>query len=536
MIERIFHYKSYLQRHLDAPLLQEREAYIKNMYERGICRNRMLSTANYLLFFVQGLKLNDNSKEPISLEEISKCVHVWTQTITKSYFKRNARPASYNRIMNLAIDWLGKIGRLDKRYDDDSNLFNSFIVKKRQKREYIGCPFYEERLNYLIYCKDQGYSHYTLKRIAKYQVYFVSVLNDLKKRNYDMTDVELIADMVMCNPKFKIKAEYSRKHFISYVTQWLSYLGWYKKYQEESYYGEDFLKQYLKWGAENRGYTNKTIQKKKLTLKQFFTFLYSHRYTLNELTSEICDEYIYECANVRKNKRHTIAGVIADIRPFLKYAEGLEWCPCNLWISLRSPRLYKMESLPSFVPWEKVIAILDRYSKCQNPTSIRDYAILLLFSVYGLRCSEVVNLRLTDISWRNSTFTLERSKRCKTQVFPLVQIVGEALIHYIKDVRPNEHGSPTIFMSARPPYRPITTKAVYSMVRRILKNEDLKIEKYGPHSLRYSCATNLLRTNHSMKEIADLLGHRSMNTTMNYAKIDLANLKKVSQMDFEELI
>lgn len=536
MIEQLLHYKSYVQRYLDAPLLQEREAYIQNMYDRGLCRSRILATANYLVFFVKELELCDECYRPISIEDINKCAHVWANKITKCSLKRMPRSASYDRIANIAIDFLRQIGRLDTRYDDKSNIFNTIIERVHQKREYFGSPLYAERLRYMEYCKNKGFSHDSLIRIAKFQIYFTLSINDLGKRDYTDSDIENIANAVIQNPKFRINSDRCKRHFIWHITQWLSNIGWYKPNIEEAYYGKDILNQYLKWGLENKGYTANSIRHKRCRLKQFLGFLSNQKYTLSGLTTNICDEYILECFNERKNKRHTIAGIVSELRCFLRFAGEKGWCPKSMDSTFRAPRLYKMEILPAFAPWENVLHILDKYSKQQDDTSIRDYPILLLLSIYGLRCGEVANLRLTDISWRKSKFILTRSKRCKPQVFPLIQSVGEALIHYLRDVRPKECRLETVFVSMKAPFRPITTSGIYQMVRRNLKEEGLQLDKYGPHCLRYSCATNLLRRNHNMKEIADLLGHQNIETTMVYTKVDLNNLNKVSEMEWEELL
>ena len=66
-------------------------------------------------------------------------------------------------------------------------------------------------------------------------------------------------------------------------------------------------------------------------------------------------------------------------------------------------------------------------TKTNDPTDIRDYAILMLLSIYGMRCSEVVNLRLEDLDWKKEQLYLRRAKRSKPQIFPLTKTVGEAI-------------------------------------------------------------------------------------------------------------
>lgn len=158
--------------------------------------------------------------------------------------------------------------------------------------------------------------------------------------------------------------------------------------------------------------------------------------------------------------------------------------------------------------------------------------MLLLLSVYGMRCSEVLELKLKDIDWRKEQIYLHRAKNCKPQILPLLPFVGEAIIRYIKEVRQNESHCETLFICMRAPYRPLTNAALYRIVSAALKDEHVELKHYGPHSLRHGCATHLVNAGYSMKEIADLLGHQQLDTTRIYAKVDLANLRKVADMEW----
>ncbi len=125
------------------------------------------------------------------------------------------------------------------------------------------------------------------------------------------------------------------------------------------------------------------------------------------------------------------------IRPFLKYAENKGWCQKNLANSIKVLRAYRDALLPSAPSWDDVKKIL-KNSKTDCPKDIRDYAMLMLLSVYGMRSCEVKNLCLEDLDWKRELLYLRRAKRSKPQVFPLSKPVGEAILNYIKVARPND--------------------------------------------------------------------------------------------------
>jgi integrase/recombinase XerD len=165
-----------------------------------------------------------------------------------------------------------------------------------------------------------------------------------------------------------------------------------------------------------------------------------------------------------------------------------------------------------------------------QPVDIRDHALLLLLTVYGLRAGEVVRLRLNDIDWEQELLTATRSKSGRSQVYPLSRVVGAALIRYLREVRP-----PTtrreVFVTRRPPFRPMDRGTLYLVVARRLRAVNPSLSHHGPHALRHACATHLLEQGLSLKEIGDHLGHRHADTTRIYAKVNLTQLRQVADFD-----
>ena len=104
--------------------------------------------------------------------------------------------------------------------------------------------------------------------------------------------------------------------------------------------------------------------------------------------------------------------------------------------ALRGPRIHSQEGLPKGPSRPDVERLLSGFDT-GRPVDIRDRAILILLAVYGLRAGEVSRLRLEDVDWDNDTITVDRTKQRRRQTYPLLPILGRALLRYVRDVRPS---------------------------------------------------------------------------------------------------
>ena len=233
--------------------------------------------------------------------------------------------------------------------------------------------------------------------------------------------------------------------------------------------------------------------------------------------------------------RHTIQAQAYVVRTFLAYAEEKGLCQKGLAKSIKMARVYKHDAPPSGPTWDDVKRLLES-TEGNHPTDIRDRAIVMLLTVYGLRCGEVKKLRLEDLDWENEVLYVRREKNVKSQKFPLSQTVGDTILNYLQNARPNNCHCQEIFITRRAPYRPLSSAAFFQIVSKRLKPLGIDLKHYGPHSLRHACATRLINEGISLKEISDHLGHQSLESTRIYAKIDLTNLRKVADFEIGDLI
>lgn len=157
---------------------------------------------------------------------------------------------------------------------------------------------------------------------------------------------------------------------------------------------------------------------------------------------------------------------------------------------------------------------------------MRDYAILLLLDTYGLRDLEVVRLQLEDVDWRTDRLYIRRSKTGSESILPLLSTVGEAILAYLRNGRPKTSGR-EIFIRTLATYHRLSS--LYQMIQGRLTQANIRpAGKHGAHAFRHARAISLLRANVPLKQIGDILGHRSAASTMIYLKLATSDLRAVS--------
>jgi site-specific recombinase XerD len=190
-----------------------------------------------------------------------------------------------------------------------------------------------------------------------------------------------------------------------------------------------------------------------------------------------------------------------------------------------NPVHWKLASLPRALNPEEVGRLLDTVASARLWPK-RAYAIVRLALDMGLRSGEIARLMIRDIDWHAGTVTLRSTKSLRQDVMPLPMEAGQALADYLQHERPMT-GHPAIFVrrvAGRD--QPITAKAVQKLIERSCRRSGLLHS--SAHALRHTLACRLVENGSSLKEVADLLRHRSLNTTLIYAKLNTPKLLAVA--------
>jgi site-specific recombinase XerD len=215
------------------------------------------------------------------------------------------------------------------------------------------------------------------------------------------------------------------------------------------------------------------------------------------------------------------------LRSFLRFAALHRLCSSRLADAVPRVRRYRLASLPKSLSEPEISSLLASFDRA-SPAGLRDYAITSCLLNLGLRAGDVATLTLDDLDLRAGTLRLVVDKRRRAATLPLPPAVGRAIIAYLRRGRPRTDDRHVFVTHVLPRGRPINTPIVTTLVRRAFARAGLRTAAKGPHSLRHTAATKMVRAGTSLKEVADVLRHRSLSSVMIYTKVDLPRLTEVA--------
>ena len=182
---------------------------------------------------------------------------------------------------------------------------------------------------------------------------------------------------------------------------------------------------------------------------------------------------------------------------------------------------------------KKLLGAIDR----DDPKGKRDYAILLIAIRLGLRIGDIRSLKKSSIDWNRKTINLKMSKTGQPIELPLLKDIGWAIIDYLQNGRPATN-SECLFVRHRAPFNAFGGRNAFNKeLHRYILKASLNMpgdQRHGMHSLRSTLAGNMLEIKSPLPIISEALGHRSVNTTSIYLKIDIEGLRKCA-LDPEEV-
>jgi integrase/recombinase XerD len=288
---------------------------------------------------------------------------------------------------------------------------------------------------------------------------------------------------------------------------------------------EQHVQAYERYLQDVRALSRQTIINYRPVVRDFINFRFTDGVvSLAQLRAVDVTDFVQKRVsrlNMRRAKIMTTA-----LRSFLSYARYRGDIISDLAAAVPVVANWSLSSIPRAIGRAEVARLLASIDR-DTPVGCRDYAMILALARLGLRSSEVVSLELNDVDWVAGQIHV-RGKAGQRNDLPLPADVGEAIADYLRKSRPR-NSSRRVFLRDKAPIRGFVGPCgLGSVIRRSLKRAGINPPTKGTHQFRHGLASEMLRGGASLAEIGEVLGHRHVQTTAIYAKVDINALRTLA--------
>ncbi len=369
----------------------------------------------------------------------------------------------------------------------------------------------------------QGYTPLSGANLVRLMAHLSRWLEGLGLQAYELTNPR-IADFLVARQEAGYSDHLSRQGLepILELLQTAGVVSALEEQEPEESERDRLFNDYAAYLVQERGVVPMTVRKYQSIARNFLSVcLGEDKLELSQLRASDVSSYIV-CQS-RQSSVNWTKYTVSALRSILRFLYLRGELATELVGAVGTVAAWRQTSLPKALPAEQVQRLL---KSCDRRTHLgrRNFAIMLLLARFGLRAGEVAALELDDFDWTRGELVIRGKGR--EDRLPLPCDVGEAVVAYLRRVRP-QTSLRKLFLSSIAPLRGITGDAVAKIVRRACIRAGLA--PIGSHRLRHSAATEMLRKGSSLSEIAQVLGHRSVDTTAIYAKVDRRRLREVAQ-------
>lgn len=289
---------------------------------------------------------------------------------------------------------------------------------------------------------------------------------------------------------------------------------------------QPLLDGYLEWMRHYQDAAPGTLKIRGHSIAQFLQTLGQEATLegLGRLSCEKIEQFFLDYA--RSMGQSARRSMQSALRTFFRFCLHRGYIQQPLDRAVPTLRTYKLATVPRGLTDSQAKQVLCGINR-KTDVGRRNYAILNLLYTYGVRGGQVRALRLEDIDWTANEILFKASKRGKDSRLPLTPEVGRSLLDYLQNSRP-PCSCPEVFLTCRAPYRPLpNSNSLSAIVDRCIRTSGIDSPVKGAHAFRHGFATRMVQQGHSLKAVADVLGHRHLGTTFIYTKVDFNSLKQV---------
>ncbi len=263
-----------------------------------------------------------------------------------------------------------------------------------------------------------------------------------------------------------------------------------------------------------------------------------HDYKVPPAYADVLESYLSDCiknngapvsdymTTLCQYKRATIHIISSVLRDFFCYLHTSGILENNLAGDVPRPKIYVEESFPETWTPEEIRQLLSAINR-RTAIGKRDYAMILLAVLLGMRAGDICVLKFKEIDWRKKVITYTQQKSGKINTLPLLPPIGEAIIDYLKNGR-LDSDCDNVFIRHVHPYGAIASSSTLSeTIKRYMRQAGLTIKsRKVAHSMRHTVASTLLRNGVPLMTISNIMGHDTPKTTIAYTKVDIPALRK----------
>lgn len=409
-------------------------------------------------------------------------------------------------------------------------MFTLESIRARQR----AAPLFDERDAFLSHLFDQGIRINQLKCTASTLLHIIRLMDLSSLRSIQPSEVRDAAAR-WCEDAYRGRGKRpkSPKRFFTVAMQWFRFANVISPVITVKRESEAILENFDHHITVDRGYSYYSVRSYSRRAADFLLWARSRTSAFSEIGLQDVEDYLKYCRE-RNFRPKTINGIVTALRALFRYAASQSLTSHRIAPRIKYIPVCRYETKPRGPEWRDVRRLLD-YGFGAKPSELRAAAFVSLCAIYAFRKSEAERLMLDDIDWVNEIITIRRGKSGKVQRFPLQFEVGEKILRYLREGRA-KCSRKNLFITMNPPYRPMDSNVIWSILAERMKNLKIHSENFGCHALRHSCATKLLREGSPLKDVADFLGHSDMSSVSIYAKFDLKLLGRVADFSLSGLL
>ncbi len=291
---------------------------------------------------------------------------------------------------------------------------------------------------------------------------------------------------------------------------------------------KDHIAGYLSYCTYIKRLFKTTVEGRRLVMFRFDKYLSEQAMELGDVTVEALEAF-FSSAYCTKASRRGYKLIIKELYRYLYDNRVLDKDYSTL--VLKEPKVHLGTKVPSTYTENEIKRMIEVINR-SSAKGKRDYLVMLLAAEYGWRASDITSFRLDQIDWEKNRISMVQYKTGVPVEFPLLASVGNAIIDYLKHGRP-PGGDDVIIVNHENTHKcqKLKSPTIHSIVSKAMSTANIanwKDKKHGPHSLRHSLATNMLKQNVAIPIISTILGHQSTETTKTYIKVDIPKLRHCS--------